>query len=325
MKKFLLVAAAAIALTSCTTVSHTAHTEDVETQVYNLTVADMDVSKDKVSKTTSWNWTPLSTVSVEAQKEKATAELLQEKKADVLVEPQYIVKRRGLFRGGEVTVTGYPATYRNFRTMTKDDAEAIATVDGKLALAYPMIKTSGWKPVPVKKIRKKSASDDRVGRSFLSLVGGPVIDPESMFDTGPQLGLMYGHYGSRWGWYVKAMWTHASMDCKKHIFGEGDSYSTETINSGTLTFGAIKTITRNFNIFAGIGISGGFSSDWYRDYAGYGYGICQRVAIPFELGGQWVKGHFSLSAGMTVPYFGYCSDMSSTYNLNPFVGIGYTF
>ncbi|MDO5395691.1 MAG: hypothetical protein Q4F07_06985 [Bacteroidales bacterium] len=322
MKKYLLVAATAIALTSCTTVSHTAKTEDVETHVYNLTVADMDVSKDKVSKTTSWNWTPLSTVSVEAQKEKATAELLQEKKADVLVEPQYTVKRRGLFRGGEVTVTGYPATYRNFRPMTKDDAEAIATIDGKLALAYPMIRTSGWKPVPVKKAHRKSAVEDRVSRSFLSLVGGPVIDPNSNFDVGPQLGLMYGHYGTRWGWYVKAMWTHASMGCENW-----DGSSTETINSGTLTFGAIKTITRNFNIFAGVGISGGLSSTYGYDYEHRHHweGLCQRVAIPFELGGQWVKGHFSLSAGMTVPYFGYCSDMSSTYNLNPFVGIGYTF
>lgn len=318
MKKYLLVAAAAIALTSCTTVSHTAKTEDVETHVYNLTVADMDVSKDKVSKTTSWNWTPLSTVSVEAQKEKATAELLEEKKADVLVEPQYIVKRRGLFRGGEVTVTGYPATYRNFRPMTKDDAEAIATIDGKLALAYPMIRTSGHKPVPVKKAHRKSAVEDRVSRSFLSLVGGPVIDPEGTFDTGPQLGLMYGHYGTRWGWYVKAMWTHASMGCDTY-----DGPTTKTVNSGCLTIGALKTITRNFNLFAGVGISGGFHSTYINHY---GDDLEQHVAIPFELGGQWVKGHFSLSAGMTVPYFGYSNvDTETTCNLNPFVGIGYTF
>lgn len=81
-------------------------------------------------------------MAVEQQKKKAEAKLLEESKADVVVQPQYTITRRGIFRGGSVTVTGYPATYKNFRPMTKDDAEKVAVLDGRVALAYPMIATS---------------------------------------------------------------------------------------------------------------------------------------------------------------------------------------
>ena len=126
----ILAAGVGLALSSCSTIQHTSQTAGVDTNVYNLTVADMNVAKQKQTMTTEWKWNPLSTVSLKAQKETATAELLKEANADVLVEPQYIVKRRGLFRGGSLTVTGYPATYSNFRNMTPEDAEKIAKING---------------------------------------------------------------------------------------------------------------------------------------------------------------------------------------------------
>ena len=128
MKKALtMVAGVLIAMNSCTTVQHTASTELVDTQIVNMTVANVNVSKEKAQHTHSWKWNPFICGKVKAAKTSATAELLIEQKADVVVEPQYIIHRRGLFRGGSVTVIGYPATYTDFRPMTQDDAEILST------------------------------------------------------------------------------------------------------------------------------------------------------------------------------------------------------
>ena len=43
---------AVMAVSSCSSLSHTAQTADVDSRVYNLTVADMDVSENRATKTT---------------------------------------------------------------------------------------------------------------------------------------------------------------------------------------------------------------------------------------------------------------------------------
>lgn len=58
---------AVMAVSSCSSLSHTAQTADVDSRVYNLTVADMEVSENRATKTTEWKWTPLSSVSLSAQ------------------------------------------------------------------------------------------------------------------------------------------------------------------------------------------------------------------------------------------------------------------
>ena len=131
-----------LALSSCSTISHTCEATYVETKVVSVTVADMNVQSQRVEHTSSWKWSPFKRHSVSKESEKATGELLKEQQADVLVEPQYTVQRRGLFRGGSVTVSGYPATYYNFRPMTQEDATAIATLDGKLSCGGSVINTS---------------------------------------------------------------------------------------------------------------------------------------------------------------------------------------
>lgn len=143
MRFFLTLATIALlALSSCSTISHTSEQLYVESKVVSVTVADMNVQPQRVEHTTSWKWNPFRVVSVSGEKDKATGELLKELKADVLVEPQYIVKRRGIFRGGSVTVSGYPATYHNFRPMTEQDATTIATLDGRLNCGGAVINTS---------------------------------------------------------------------------------------------------------------------------------------------------------------------------------------
>lgn len=106
---------------SCTSVKHTASTLPVESQIVSFTVADLEVSPNKVSKTTNWNY-QLGGVNVEDVKHNTEAWLLDEVGADVLVEPEYIVERRGWLRGGTVTVTGYPAKFKNFHTPSPAEA-----------------------------------------------------------------------------------------------------------------------------------------------------------------------------------------------------------
>ncbi|MDE5685470.1 MAG: hypothetical protein K2I26_02815 [Paramuribaculum sp.] len=118
-------------LTSCSSVRHTSTTAPVETRVVNFTVADMEVNKTKAEKTYSWNYNPLKRVSISTVKTNTEAELLKECGGDVLVEPQYIVKRRGFLRGGSVTVIGFPAKYTNFRKMSPAEAELIKVADHK--------------------------------------------------------------------------------------------------------------------------------------------------------------------------------------------------
>ena len=315
---------AVMAVSSCSSLSHTAQTADVDSRVYNLTVADMDVSENRATKTTEWKWTPLSSVSLSAQKENATAELLREHDADVLVEPQYTIKRRGLFRGGSVTVTGYPAKYANFRRMSKEDADKIAALDGKMAIAYPMIATSSSRR-PMQAAKTVEVPMSR--HSFIDLVGGAVIDLDDNFSVGPQLGLMYGSYGKHWGWYGKLMWTRVSGE-ERHSGPEYSRTEDVSANSFLLTVGGIKTITRNFNVFAGLGFGYNFS----MDYESSSYGrrnwssskeLEKYAALPFEVGFQWTRGKINIMAGCT-GVTNFKDDVRSKWNINPFVGVGIT-
>jgi len=321
MKFYLFVGLAFAALaTSCSTISHTSQTVGVDSNVYNLTVADMDVDKQKVSTTVDWKWTPLSTVSIETQKENAAAELMKQTKADVVVEPQYTVKRRGLFRGGSVTITGYPARYSNFRTMSKEDAEKIAVLDGKVALVCPMIGTSGMSGRKVARARiGQAVTIDNSKHKFLNLIGGLIFDTEDHgMNTGGQAGLMYGSYGHSWGWYIKGVWMYASAtNCVPYPYHrEGKGVK----NGGALTAGAIKTIGSNWNAFVGAGFGTNFAMD-----DGYGYRRLDLYpALATELGFQWISGSFNVLAGVDV-MTNFDDYTASRCNINPFVGVGFSF
>lgn len=121
--KHLVLAAVGLALCSCSSIKHTSSTAAVETKVVNFTVADVEVQPAKISKTTSWSYNPFRRISVETVKTNTTALMLQEAGADVLLEPEYIVEKRGFLRGGSVTVIGFPASYSNFHKMTQEEAQ----------------------------------------------------------------------------------------------------------------------------------------------------------------------------------------------------------
>ena len=118
-------------LASCSSVRHTATAVPVDTHVVSFTVADVNVKPEKISQTTSWSFNPFQRVSIETIKDNTTARMLQDANADVLVEPEYIIEKRGFLRGGSVTVIGFPASYSNFHKMTPEEAELFKAINTK--------------------------------------------------------------------------------------------------------------------------------------------------------------------------------------------------
>lgn len=115
-------------LASCSSIKHTADTECVKNTITTFTVADLNVNPQKHSLTTNWGFNPFRRVSVSLLKENTEAKLINITDADILIEPQYIVEKRGFLRGGSVTVTGYPAKYENFHKMTMEEAEIVKNI-----------------------------------------------------------------------------------------------------------------------------------------------------------------------------------------------------
>lgn len=116
MKKILFTVgvAFALALASCSTITKTAYTEVVDTNVRSCSSAELVVSPKKVSYTLN----PSASIKrggIKNCKQTAVAELLKANgNADVLVAPRYEIKMRGR-NVKYVTVEGYPATYVNVK------------------------------------------------------------------------------------------------------------------------------------------------------------------------------------------------------------------
>ncbi len=117
-------------LVSCSSIRHTSDTVAVNNTVTTFTVADLKVSPNKATKTTSWSYNPFKRVSVATIKDNTEAALVNENNADILLEPQYIIEKRGFMRGGSVTVIGFPAKFENFHKMTQEEAEIVKNING---------------------------------------------------------------------------------------------------------------------------------------------------------------------------------------------------
>lgn len=118
MKKVVLSLAIAGALVSCaTTKTGTAKTIDIVGSgvMYKPVIADLNIQQEKVSKTV----TVSNIESLEVAKNQAVRELIKENKADLLVEPTYESSTQN--NRTELTVYGWPATYKNFRQVEEKD------------------------------------------------------------------------------------------------------------------------------------------------------------------------------------------------------------
>lgn len=125
MKKFFIFAFAVVAMASCTSVHETATTRPVKAPIVAGASADMEIVGKKISytyKTTGAIRRGGFQNCVNAAVREALA---KNGNADVLVESQEaIVQRNGLFgtKIKSVTVTGFPAVYKNFKSMDQDAA-----------------------------------------------------------------------------------------------------------------------------------------------------------------------------------------------------------
>lgn len=136
MKKQILfasVVATVFALSSCSTISHTASSEPVNTEVFNRSTADLNVSNQKITFTYNPDGAHRR-AGKKAVLNAAVAKALEATgNADVLVAPEFEVKEtRGLFskKIKYVTVKGYPATYKNIHSATIEEAQVVNILDG---------------------------------------------------------------------------------------------------------------------------------------------------------------------------------------------------
>lgn len=100
-------------------------------------VADLEVSQQRVSYTKTFNITGESNSTA---KNEVIRELLKQYNSDVLIEPIFESTKTGSKL--ELTVTGFPAKYKNFRTIQKSDIELIETTPGLIQKAEENISGS---------------------------------------------------------------------------------------------------------------------------------------------------------------------------------------
>ena len=127
MRKLLFILFASALLASCSTLHQTATQKDVSTPIISAVISDLDVSDNKIS----YTYEPTRQVrkgGVQNCINSAIAEALKGSGGDVLVETQKaIVERRGLFvrKISKITVTGYPAKYKNFRNASEESLNKV--------------------------------------------------------------------------------------------------------------------------------------------------------------------------------------------------------
>ncbi len=121
-----MIAGVVLTLSSCTTLTRTASTTNVQTGVHQYpTVADLDI-KDKVENTLEWNFRPfhIGEPSLTLAKGNLIAETLKKHDADILLEPQFIFTKSS-FGIRRLVVTGFPAKFKDFRKATDQDLKAL--------------------------------------------------------------------------------------------------------------------------------------------------------------------------------------------------------
>ena len=119
MKKILLFLSLIILASCSTTKSGTSKSIDIVGPgvIHKPVIADLDVKEEKISATSSFN----KVESMESARNEVLRKALKSANADVLVEPSY----ESITKNGktELTVYGWPATYKNFRQVTEEDIQ----------------------------------------------------------------------------------------------------------------------------------------------------------------------------------------------------------
>lgn len=109
-------------LSSCAVHTRVATTRSLEIYgpgvIHNAVIADLDVEGTKVTGTATGHRSDPTMV-----KNAALADAIQKAGADLLVEPSFVLETNG--NKTTATVTGFPATYKNFRNAVAADSTLI--------------------------------------------------------------------------------------------------------------------------------------------------------------------------------------------------------
>jgi len=91
--------------------------------IQNPTIVDLDVNGAKVSGRAVAKFGE----NIEDVKTLLVAEVLRKANADVLVEPRYVIET--INNESIITVSGYYATYKNFRPIKEEDIKLIKSIE----------------------------------------------------------------------------------------------------------------------------------------------------------------------------------------------------
>ena len=91
--------------------------------IQNPTIVDLDVNGAKVSGRAVAKFGE----NIEDVKTLLVAEVLRKANADVLVEPRYVIET--INNESIITVSGYHATYKNFRPIKEEDIKLIKSIE----------------------------------------------------------------------------------------------------------------------------------------------------------------------------------------------------
>lgn len=125
MKKYLFLSLMILLMASCTVTNSkysTAKSIDINLTgiIQKPVVVDLDVKETKVSGTATEK---SESVSIETVKQEAIVDAVKKSNADILVEPMFTTETIG--EKITVTVTGFPANYKNFRSIKHEDLELL--------------------------------------------------------------------------------------------------------------------------------------------------------------------------------------------------------
>lgn len=137
MKKLIYLILPLFMLTSCGSLKQAdSKVLDIESKVIQYpTIVNLDVQKESISGCVEWRKPKFGRdMPLEVRIGNLIAEMARKAKADILVEPRLTLEQGASgWRSQKITITGYPASYKDFRPATPEDIkilEALSKEDG---------------------------------------------------------------------------------------------------------------------------------------------------------------------------------------------------
>jgi len=133
-----------VGLYACQTIkTSTAKTIEIQNNgiIQKPTIADLEVKQTKVS----GSGISTGAETLDNVKTRAVSDAIKQANCDLLVEPMYEIEKTG--NSFKVTVTGYPASYKNFRPITEEDLKLIhegSSKKVKTSEVTPSTRSSQW-------------------------------------------------------------------------------------------------------------------------------------------------------------------------------------